>query len=76
MSEAQLELDMQKLRIGNADRVLQKSNAHLHSQRMEFCQANQLSHLFQKDDSWMCTELDKREKVLQNYRMRNLEAIH
>ena len=43
LPEARCELDMQEIKSEGADRALHKSGPQLHSQRMELCQANQLS---------------------------------
>ena len=45
--------------------ALQESGLHLHSQRMELYQANQLSDHSQREKSWLCTELDRPEGFLQ-----------
>ena len=42
LSEARSELDMQELRIENADKAVQETGLQLHSQRMELFQVNQL----------------------------------
>ena len=47
----------------------------LHSQRVELFQANQLSYHSQREKSWLCTELDRKERFLQEDRMKSLHEI-
>ena len=72
LSEVRSELNMQELRVESADRVLQGPVQQLCSQRMEFYQANQLSDHSKREKNWLCTELENRERVLQETRMRTL----
>ena len=58
LSEAQSEVDRQDLRMHCADRAIHESGIQLHSQRMELCQANQLSDQSHSEKSWSCTELE------------------
>ena len=66
-------LDKQELRVQCADRALHESSMQLQSQRMELHQANQLSDHSQREKSWLCTELDRKERLLQEDRMRSLQ---
>ena len=61
LSEAQLELDKQELRVQCADRALHESGMQLQSQRMELYQPNQVSDHSQREKSWPHTELDRKE---------------
>ena len=69
------ELNMQELRVEDADRVLHESGPQLHFERMELYQMNQLCDHSQREKRWLCTELDRREKVVQEDRVRSLEYI-
>ena len=75
LSEAQLELDKQELRVQCADRALHESGMQLQSQRMELYHANQLSDHSQREKSWPYTELDRKERLLPEDRMRSLQEI-
>ena len=75
LSEAQLELDKQELRVQCADRALHESGMQLQSQRMELYQANQLSDHSQREKSWPHTQLDREERLLPEDRMRSLQEI-
>ena len=65
---------MQELRVESADRALQESGRQLHSQMMELYQANPLSDHSEREELTR-TELDRRERVLQEDRMRSLQEI-
>ena len=67
LSEAQSELDRQELRV--------RSGMQLQSHRMEPHQANQLSDHSQREKSWLRTELDRKERLLQEARMRSLQEM-
>ena len=71
----QMELDKQELRVQCADRALHESGMQLQSQRMELYQANQLSDHSQREKSWPHTELDRKETLLPEDRMRSLQEI-
>ena len=71
----QLELDKQELRDQCADRALHESGMQLQSQRMELYHANQLSDHSQREKSWPHTELDRKERLLPEDRMRSLQEI-
>ena len=58
------------------NRALHESCIQLPSQRMELYQAEQLTDQFQRERSWLCTELDRREKALQEDRMKSLQEMH
>ena len=45
--------------------ALHESGMQLQSQRMELYRANQLSDHSQIEKSWLCTELDRTERLLQ-----------
>ena len=75
LSEALSKLDMQELRVERAHRALQESGLQLHSQRMELYQENQLFDHSKREKNRLCTELDRRERVLQEDRMRTLQEI-
>ena len=59
----------------SADRSLQESGLQLHSQRMALYQANQLPVYSWKEKNWLCTELGRRDRTLQETRMRNLQEM-
>ena len=67
-------VEMQELRVESAG-SLQESRAQGHFQMMKLYQANQLSDHSQIEKSWMYTELDRREGVLQEDRVRCLQEI-
>ena len=52
-----------------------KSGKLLQSQRTELYQANQLSDHSQREKSWLCTELDRKEVFLREDRVRSLQEI-
>ena len=59
----------------SADRALHGSGIQLHSQRMELYQANQLTDQSQKEKSWLCTDLEMRERALQEDRVKSYQEI-
>ena len=66
---------MQELRVESAERVVQESGLQLHSQRMELYKANLLSDQSQTEKNRLWTELDRREGVLREDRVRNFQEI-
>ena len=72
-SEARSELNLQEERVESAGRALHESHLQLHFQCMGLHQANQLSDHPKKLKDWLCTELEKRERALQENRMKNLQ---
>ena len=75
LSEPRSELDKLELKVECADRALHETGMQLHSQRMELYQANQFSDHSQREESWLCTELDRKERFLQDDRMRGLKKV-
>ena len=59
----------------SADRALHGSGIQLHSQRMELYQANQSTDQPQKEKSWLCTDLEMRERALQEDRVKSYQEI-
>ena len=73
LAEARSELEMQQLRV--VDRALQESGLQHHSQRME-PYTRRISGLIiprEREKNWLSTELDRRENVLHEDRMRGLQ---
>ena len=70
LSEARSELDIQELRVVTADGAPQ-----FHSQRMDLYQTDQLIWVIPREKNWLSTEMDRRERVLQQDRMRNFQEI-
>ena len=66
LSEARSGLNMQELRVESADRALHEASLQLHSQRMECFQRNQLSHHSRREKERLCTQLEERERTLQD----------
>ena len=75
LPESRSELNKQELMVENAGRDLHESGLQLHSPRMELYQAIQLSDQSQRAKCWLCTELDRNERFLQEGRMKSLEEI-
>ena len=75
LSEARSGLNMQELRVESADRALHEASLQLHSQRMELFQRNQLSHHSRREKERLCTQLEERERALQDTRIRTLQEI-
>ena len=63
------------MRVERADRALQESGLQFHSQRMKLYQANKLSDHSMREKSWICVELDTREKVVQEDRVKSLQEM-
>ena len=57
------------------DSALYASGIQLQSQRMEFHQANQLTDQSQRENSWLCNELEMRDKAFQEDRARRYREI-
>ena len=70
-----LKLDRRKWIMQNADIVLYEAGIQLRSQRMELYQANQVSDQAQREKSWLCEELDMRNRAFQEDRAKNSRAI-
>ena len=68
-------MNMQELRVGSADMALRESNIQIHSQRMELYQANQAFDHSRSEKVWLHTELEDRERALQETHMRTLEEM-
>ena len=75
LSEAQSELDRREWKMQNADRALYDTGFQLQSQRMDLDQANQLTNQTQKEKSWLCDELDRRNKAFHADRSRSCQEI-
>ena len=59
----------------NAHIALYETGIQLQSQRMELFQANQLSDQAQKEKSWLCEELDMRNRAFQEDRASDCQEI-
>ena len=68
LSEAQSELDRQEAKMQCAD-------SQHHSQRMELHRANQSYDQSQREKSWLCTELEMRDRAFQEDRMKSFHEI-
>ena len=74
LSEARSEMDWQDLRDECADRALHESGPRLHPKGWNF--TRRINNLIQsqREKSSLCTELDRRERFLQESRVRSLQA--
>ena len=59
----------------NADNALFETGMQLESQRMELYQANQVTDQTRSYKSWLCEELEFRNKAFQKDRARNCQDI-
>ena len=59
----------------NAHIALYETGIQLQSQRMELYQANQVSDQAQREKSWLCEELDMRNRAFQEDRARDIQEI-
>ena len=75
LSEAQSELDRQEAKVQCADRALHEWCIQLLSQRMELYRANQTYGQSQREKSRFCTELEMKNRALQEDRMKSLNEI-
>ena len=69
--EAQSELDRREWRIRDADITLYETGMQLQSQRLELYRANQLTDQTRREKSWLCEELEMRNRTFQEDRARN-----
>ena len=63
LSDAQSELVRRERRIENADIALYETGMQLQSQRMELYQANQLTDQTRREKSWLCDEVEMRNRA-------------
>ena len=74
LSEAQSELDRREWKMQSADAALHESSIQLHSWRMVLYQANQFTdHSKREREEWLCTELDRRDRALQEDRKKSFQ---
>ena len=66
---------MQELRVESADKAPRKSSLKIHSQRMELHQAIHSSDSSRREKDWLYTELQERERALQETRVRTLQEM-
>ena len=59
----------------NADPALSETGMQFQSQRMELYQANQLTDQTRSERSWVCDELEMRNRAFQEDRARNCHEI-
>ena len=58
----------------NADRALDEAGIQLQSQRMELYQANQLTNQTQREKSWLCNELEMRNRAFRQLKIDELST--
>ena len=75
LSEARSELNMQELRLESADRALRESDLQIQSQRPELYQATQSSGYIRREKDWLFSDLEERERILQEARLRTLQEM-
>ena len=75
LSEAQPELDRREWKMRNADPALSETGMQLQSKRTELYQANQLTDQTRRERSWVCHELEMRNRAFQENRDRNCHEI-
>ena len=72
LSEARSEMKMQESRLESADRALRESDLQIQSQRLELYQA---SGYYRREKDWLFSDLEERERILQEARMRALQEM-
>ena len=75
LSGAQSELDRREWRMQHVDRPLYETGMQLQSQRMGLFQADQLTDQTRKEKSWLCDDLEMRNRAFQEDRARNCQEI-
>ena len=73
--EAQSVLDRSEWLMRNDDIALYETGMRPQSQRMELHQANQLTDQIRREKSWLCDELETRNRAFKEERARNSEEI-
>ena len=72
LSGARSEINLQEFRVESADRALHESGLQLHSQRNS---SKRISYHSRREKDWQCTELERRERVLQEDCVGNLQEM-
>ena len=75
VSEARSEMNLHELRVERGDMALREENLQILSRRMELHRANQSHEHSRRDRVWHRTELEERERALQETRMRTVQEI-
>ena len=75
LSEALSELDRREWRMRNADFAHHETGMQLQSHKMELYQANQLTDQTRSEESWLCDELEMRNRAFQEDHERNCQEI-
>ena len=73
LSDVQSELDIREWKMQNADRALYETGKELQSQRVELNQANQLTDQTRGEKSWLCDEIEMRNKAFREDRARRCQ---
>ena len=75
LSEAHAEIDTRAWERRNADTALHETSRLLESQRVELCQANQLTHQAQRENGSPFGEMNVRNEVAQEDRANDCQDI-
>ena len=59
----------------NSDVALYETGMQFQSQRMELYQANQLTDQTRREKSWLCDEVEMRNRAFQEHRARSCQEI-
>ena len=75
LSDVQDEMDRRKWIMQKVHIALYETGIQLQCHRVELYQANQVSDQAQREKSWLCEELDMRNRAFQEDRAKDSRAI-